>query len=257
MFRHAFQPYIDEPHKHRDLVLFYDDTALIVRDMYPKAKYHYLVIPRSAKITHKHPYDVFDRDPGLYETIFQYVEKAKDMIMQKVHENNDLASSSMSPTEYRTNFLRAGVHAAPSLANLHIHVISQDFHSPRLKHKKHYNSFTTLFFVLYDDLEPHIYSSPQSYGYASDSDASEESEHDSPQLIRDQHQLNKIIAESPMLCSYCRADFGKGFSRLKLHLEMEYRKTFCRTAKEEASTDKEEREKEEKDQKEGEKIDQR
>lgn len=33
------------------------------------------------------------------------------------------------------------------MACLHLHVISQDFESPHLKHKKHWNSFTTPFFI--------------------------------------------------------------------------------------------------------------
>lgn len=37
---------------------------------------------------------------------------------------------------------RCGFHAAPSLRQLHMHVVSQDFDSPQLKNKKHWNSFT-------------------------------------------------------------------------------------------------------------------
>jgi aprataxin len=35
----------------------------------------------------------------------------------------------------------------PSMRQLHLHVISQDFHSANLKNKKHWNSFTTAFFL--------------------------------------------------------------------------------------------------------------
>ena len=34
----------------------------------------------------------------------------------------------------------------PSMRQLHLHVISQDFDSAHLKNKKHWNSFNTLFF---------------------------------------------------------------------------------------------------------------
>ena len=43
--------------------------------------------------------------------------------------------------------LRAGFHAVPSMRQLHLHLISQDLDSPCLKHKKHFNSFATSFFV--------------------------------------------------------------------------------------------------------------
>ncbi|KAK8303580.1 hypothetical protein V6Z12_D04G160000 [Gossypium hirsutum] len=41
---------------------------------------------------------------------------------------------------------RLGYHSVPSMRRLHLHVISQDFDSKHLKHKKHWNSFTTAFF---------------------------------------------------------------------------------------------------------------
>jgi len=43
--------------------------------------------------------------------------------------------------------LRLGYHAVPSLEPLHLHVVSQDFNSPCLKHKKHWNSFSGPFFL--------------------------------------------------------------------------------------------------------------
>ncbi|KAF2358812.1 Transposase type 1 [Trinorchestia longiramus] len=46
----------------------------------------------------------------------------------------------------RINF-RLGYHAIPSMAQVHMHVISDDFDSPCLKTKKHWNSFNTKYFV--------------------------------------------------------------------------------------------------------------
>ncbi|GBO36936.1 Aprataxin, partial [Araneus ventricosus] len=40
-----------------------------------------------------------------------------------------------------------GYHAVPSMSHLHLHVISQDFDSPCLKTKTHWNSFTTEYFI--------------------------------------------------------------------------------------------------------------
>ncbi|CAA6669309.1 unnamed protein product [Spirodela intermedia] len=42
---------------------------------------------------------------------------------------------------------RLGYHSAPSMRQLHLHVISQDFDSDHLKNKKHWNSFNTAFFL--------------------------------------------------------------------------------------------------------------
>ena len=44
-------------------------------------------------------------------------------------------------------FFRYGYHTIPSMLQLHLHVISCDFVSPCLKTKRHWNSFTTEFFI--------------------------------------------------------------------------------------------------------------
>jgi aprataxin len=46
--------------------------------------------------------------------------------------------------------IRFGYHAIPSMSHLHLHAISQDFDSPCLKNKKHWNSFNTEYFVPFD-----------------------------------------------------------------------------------------------------------
>jgi len=47
---------------------------------------------------------------------------------------------------------KLGYHAIPSMRQLHMHVISQDFDSERLTNKKHWNSFTTEFFIDAEDV---------------------------------------------------------------------------------------------------------
>ncbi|EGW34317.1 uncharacterized protein SPAPADRAFT_59734, partial [Spathaspora passalidarum NRRL Y-27907] len=157
-FRDAFQPYIDNPGKYKDLVIFHDENVIIIKDMYPKAIRHLLVIPRNTLVSKKHPLDAFNTNypeftgEELYESISRYVEKAKDIIIKDLQEKFQVNAQSL--TEFRNTFINAGVHSIPSLNNLHVHVITQDFHSPKLKNKKHYNSFTTKFFVPFDELNP-------------------------------------------------------------------------------------------------------
>ena len=50
-------------------------------------------------------------------------------------------------TKYPESKFKLGFHAIPSMAQVHMHVISQDFHSPCLKTKKHWNSFNTEYFI--------------------------------------------------------------------------------------------------------------
>jgi len=40
-----------------------------------------------------------------------------------------------------------GFHGKPSMRQLHLHVISSDFNSSSMKHAKHYNTFTTSYFL--------------------------------------------------------------------------------------------------------------
>ena len=42
---------------------------------------------------------------------------------------------------------RFGYHSVPSMLRLHLHCISDDMLSENVKNKKHWNSFTTEFFV--------------------------------------------------------------------------------------------------------------
>lgn len=50
------------------------------------------------------------------------------------------------------NDFRIGYHAIPNMLQVHLHVISTDFNSPSLKTKKHWNSFTTEYFIPHEEL---------------------------------------------------------------------------------------------------------
>lgn len=45
---------------------------------------------------------------------------------------------------------KIGYHASPSMQRLHLHVVSNDFESPSLKTKIHWNSFNTELFLSTD-----------------------------------------------------------------------------------------------------------
>ena len=151
-FRDAFQKYIDHPERH-DIVLFHDQNVIIIKDMFPKSTRHLLVIPRNRQVTKTHPLDAFCTDypeftgHELYNMVLGYVEKAKDLIIDELFRYSNVNDKSQL-LEFRNTFIKAGVHSIPSLNNLHVHVITQDFHSPRMRNKKHYNSFTTKFLYL-------------------------------------------------------------------------------------------------------------
>lgn len=111
-------------------VVYADDEIIAVKDMYPKAKCHYLVMPRDR--AYKSIKDLTEDDIVL-------LERMEAVGNRLVCDNNENGDPSL---EYRMGF-----HAVQSMNHLHMHVISQDFDSECLKNKKHWNSFTTTFFV--------------------------------------------------------------------------------------------------------------
>ncbi|CAO1627376.1 unnamed protein product [Parajaminaea phylloscopi] len=64
------------------------------------------------------------------------------------------AKDKSSPPDYTWD-VQMGFHAVPSMDTVHLHVISTDLVSPRLKHKKHYQSFhpTKGFFLHLDQIK--------------------------------------------------------------------------------------------------------
>ena len=112
----------------KQVVESYDDVV-IIRDAFPKARHHYLVITRRdiESLT-----DLTRDHVTLLESMLTRGEKLVEKIRRE--------GSEMSR-------FQLGYHAVPSMRRLHMHVISQDFDSDRLKHAKHWNSFTSSFFL--------------------------------------------------------------------------------------------------------------
>ena len=107
------------------LQLFEDDRIVIINDRYPKARHHFLVLPREkivdlSSVTSSH---------------IPLLEHMQDKARERVDN------------EFPGVEFRFGYHAVPSMSQLHLHSISQDFDSPCLKHKKHWNSFNTEYFI--------------------------------------------------------------------------------------------------------------
>lgn len=90
-----------------------------------------------------------------------------------------------------------GIHARPSMNHLHIHVISVDRYSDRMKHRKHYNSFSTPFFVDVDDF-PLAKDDPR------------------------RHPEKEGYLRHGFICWRCGKAFGNRFTELKAHLEKEF-----------------------------------
>lgn len=112
--------------KDPEYVVSKDDLVTVIKDCYPKAKFHYLVLP-NVDISNLKAVKQSDID------LLKHMDKvANDLINEDKHKKSKF---------------KIGYHAEPSMIRLHLHVISDDMDSVCLKNKKHWNSFTTNFFV--------------------------------------------------------------------------------------------------------------
>ncbi|KAF6733461.1 Aprataxin [Oryzias melastigma] len=107
--------------------VYKDDKVVVIKDKYPKARYHWLVLPWQSIPSLK-------ALSGEHCDLLKHMQKVADRMIQQCPETNSLS-------------FRTGYHAIPSMSHIHLHVISQDFDSPCLKNKKHWNSFTTDYFI--------------------------------------------------------------------------------------------------------------
>ncbi|KAL6110720.1 aptx [Pungitius sinensis] len=112
--------------------IYKDDKVVVIKDKYPKARYHWLVLPwqtiSSLKALSEEHCD-----------LVKHMQQVADQMVQQCPDANLLR-------------FRMGYHAIPSMSQVHLHVISQDFDSPCLKNKKHWNSFTTDYFMESQDV---------------------------------------------------------------------------------------------------------
>ncbi|KAF4307715.1 aprataxin-like protein [Botryosphaeria dothidea] len=209
--------YIDHPDQFGpERVVDHNEDFVIINDLFPKSVIHCLIIPRDQMKTLIHPFEAFE-DPQFLALCKAEAERVKKVVGSELRrrygqfskqeqariaamESDDPPDeANLPPGRDWTTDLLVGIHAGPSMANLHIHVLSPDRHSPCLKHRKHYNSFSTPFLVPLDAFplaENDIRRRPGEAGY-----------------------LNEDF-----ICWRCQRTFGKNVQRLKDHLAEEFEK---------------------------------
>lgn len=207
-------------------VIFHAPASVAIHDLFPKATVHCLLLPRSPAHTRLHPFEALSADGDAGTAFLAQVRADAARLRDLVAKELRRLLGRHSAAEARRNAVldgvesgvdegeggeglepalpegrdwarevRVGVHAVPSMNHLHVHVMSRDMHSERLKHRKHYNSFTTDFFVPLDDF---------------------------PLARDDPRRRQGKWPERPMVCWRCGRDFGNKFKELKGHLEGEF-----------------------------------
>ncbi|KAH6649155.1 HIT domain-containing protein [Truncatella angustata] len=196
-------------------VIYYDDDFVVINDLYPKSSVHTLLLPRSPR-SRLHPFDAFE-DTDFLAKVQAEALKLKQLVAKelqrrygqyserdKVREavlNGELEWNKEELPEGREWEREAmvGIHAHPSMNDLHVHVISRDMFSECLQHRKHYESFNTPFFIDVTDF-PLAKNDPR------------------------RHPGRAGFLNQDLKCWRCGQNFGKKFKQLKEHLKEEFEK---------------------------------
>lgn len=129
--------------------VFKNERYVCIKDKYPKAKVHLLLIPFANVISNeatKNLLKVQDliKLPNAVDILKEMKSLTENIIQEKF------------PDKVNKSNVLYGFHAVQSMQPLHMHIISNDFQSDCLKNKKHWNSFTTKYFVKLNDLLDHL-----------------------------------------------------------------------------------------------------
>lgn len=211
--RDGLGAYIAKPETYpSNVVVYHNEDFVAIHDMFPKSSLHLLLLPRDPAKTHLHPFEAFE-DANFLAKVKTEVHKLRTLAAAELRRkygkesaqeqersaalNADPPPDELPPGRDWEKEIMCGVHAVPSMNHLHVHVIAADRYSERLKHQKHYNSFSTPFFVPIED-------------FPLDSDD-----------IR-RHPTREGYLKRDYICWRCGKQFGNGFVELKKHLEQEF-----------------------------------
>jgi aprataxin len=188
--RYGLEEYLRNPSTN-PRVLSYNDDFVVIKDMYPKATVHLLILPRDPVKQNLHPVDAF-KDSAFFAKVLTEAAKWRGLAAKELART--LCSDTIPDHDWEAE-IKVGIHSFPSMHHLHVHVISRDMHSPCVRHKKHYNSFTTPFFVALDEF---------------------------PLDQEDIEHRARNWNKGDMICWRCGRNFENKFVALKAHLEREF-----------------------------------
>ncbi|KAL7423152.1 aprataxin-like protein [Cryptotrichosporon argae] len=125
--------------------LLHTPSALVVFDKFPKAKYHFLVLPRHPRPASGPgaalPLSALGSLRDMAREALENVREVVEDLVEVGKEVVEMVREEMVKTEGFEWGVQMGFHAQPSMPHLHLHVISTDLVAPALKTKRHYNTF--------------------------------------------------------------------------------------------------------------------
>ncbi|KAF4723506.1 aprataxin-like protein, partial [Perkinsus olseni] len=171
------------PDRYRDAIIHKSEEGFTtVYDGYPKSTVHLLILPDQRIKTPQQ----LDRSGEFGTSFLRRVHKYADWLIGELHKQEHL----------RELEFKLGIHAVPSMEPFHVHIISTDMRSNRIKHKKHWNSFTTPFFVQLTQVEDILERDGNLHSI----------------LSRESHLRDDL------LCNTCSRNFGSRFTKLMHHV---------------------------------------
>ena len=215
--RDGLGAYTEHPDHFPKDVIYQDEKYVAIHDRFPKSSVHTLLLPRG-DVNMLHPLEAF-QDLHFLKRTEEKAQKLKNIVAKELQRkfgqfsaqdkareavldgDVDLADGEELPKgrDWESEVL-VGVHLHPSMNHLHIHVLSRDNYSGCLKHRNHYNSFNTPFFVRLDEFP---------LGK------------DDPRLLQNWERCENYL-ERDMRCWRCGKNFGRSMVRLKEHLKEEF-----------------------------------
>ncbi len=200
-------------------VIYHDKKWVVINDLFPKSSIHLLLLPRDPTKQMLHPFDAFE-DLDFLKEVQAEVKNLRVLVAKELHrrfgrfsrldqereqaldaldndcDDGDTESQNIPIGRDWSKSIISGIHVGPSMNHLHVHVLSIDRHSECMKHRKHYNSFSTPFLI---DVE------------------------DFPLDRKDsrRHPGRKNYLNTDLKCWRCGRNFGNKFARLKGHLDEE------------------------------------
>ncbi|KAI1464487.1 HIT-like protein [Daldinia caldariorum] len=202
-------------------VIYHGDEFVAINDMYPKSTVHALLLPRSPR-SRMHPFDAFE-DPAFLAAVQAETRKLKRLVAKELQRRYGRYSAQDREREAvldgrngdgdgdgdgdgKTELpkgrdwereLLVGIHAHPSMNDLHVHVLAPDMLSECMRHRKHYNSFHTPFLIDVAD-----------FPLAKDDER--------------RHPGKAGYLNADLKCWRCGKNFGASFKQLKEHLAVEF-----------------------------------
>ena len=238
----AFKDMIENPWDYGDQIVRVTDDYIVARDKFPKSTLHWLLMPRELKQDgyHFRPLQLLSEDPSALQRVRQWADLVLDLAANQLEwmhgpvedeqaiqkalrhapmiDDREMEAEALprvkkskgkkkkqTANEYWKSQIMVGIHSNPSMAHLHIHIISVDRYSKDLKMRNHYNSFQTPFMVHLNELPL-----PS----------------DDPRL--DKKKAHEFL-EADLQCWKCKKRIAKStgkrtdMTKMKMHLEDEFR----------------------------------